>query len=515
MSETPSDPESERTIIRPKPGGGRGAAPKPPAANPFEETDAERTVIRPQPAVLRAAARPAAPAEDAERTIIRPKPSGTAARPAAVPRPAPVARELPPEEPPQPPAEPPPIYVVGGNKLAAVAEPLVLLLARLWNAPSKPFQGNLRESTIEAFRVFEKRAREIGVPMEQLRPAHYALCAAIDDVVVNTPWGGAAGWDAGTLTANFHQEARAGERFFEQLGQLGRNAAKHLPVLELMYVCLSLGYMGSYRRRPDGVEAVDEVRRRTRDLILGQRAAAPEGLSARWAGVDAPYLPGKARFPSWVIVSAAVAVAAGLFAACMVTLNGASDEVYGRMLAAPPAVMPKITRAAIIVPPPPPPPAPEPTALDRLRDALKPELDRQVVALLGTPTAAVLRINTGTLFGNNNATFGKAAGPLLERVAAALRAELALAEGNAAVQVNAYTDNVPIRTVKFPSNFKLSAARADAVRDALEKAIGSVAGKGVKVAADGRADADPVAPNTTPDGREQNRRVEIVLRRQQ
>ncbi len=508
MSETPSDPESDRTIIRPKPGGNRGA-PKPPPSNPFEE--GERTIIRPQPAAHRAVpAKAPAPAEDAERTIIRPKPGGTA-RAATPPPPtsAPVAREA---APPAPPAEPPPIYVVGGNRLAAVAEPLVLLLARLWNAPTKPFQGNLRESTIEAFRVFEKRAREIGVPMEQLRPAHYALCAAIDDVVMNTPWAGSAGWDAGTLTQNFHQEARPGERFFEQLGQLAKKPGKLLPVLELMYVCLSLGFMGPSRPRPAGVAAVEEIRRKARDAIAGQREAAPAGLSERWEGVAAPYLPGKARFPSWVIVSAAVALAAGLFAACMVTLDGASDELYGRMLQAPPASMPQITRAAIVIPPPPPPPAPEPTALDRLHDALRPEIEKQVLGLAGTPTAVVLRINAGTLFGKDNATFAKAAPPLLERVAAVLRDELG--QGGGAVQVNAYTDNQPIRTVKFPSNFKLSAARADAVRDVLQKAIGAVAGKQVTVAADGRADADPIAPNTTPDGREQNRRIEIVLRRQ-
>lgn len=495
MSETPSDPESDRTIIRPKPGGSRAAAPKPPPPNPFDEADSERTIIRPKPAGARAVPPPAAPP----------------------PQPPP-ARAAPPRDPAHaavPPAEPPPIYTIGGNKLAAVAEPLVLLLARLWNAPTKPFSGNLRESTIEAFRVFERRAREIGVPMEQLRPAHYALCAAIDDVVANTPWGGAAGWDAGTLTANFHQEARSGERFFDQLTQLGRNPAKLLPVIELMYVCLSLGFMGPYRRRPDGAEALEDLRHRTRDLIQAQRDPPPAALSARWEGVSAPYLPGKARFPVWVIVTGALAAVAGLFVLCMVALNTASDEVYARMLAAPPAAMPQITRAAIIIPPPPPPPAPEPTALDRLRDTLKSDIDKQALAVLGTPTAAVLRINAGSLFGNANATLTAAATPLLTRIAAALKDELAQPGGPAQLQVNAYTDNQPIRTVKFPSNFKLSAARADAVRDVLQKAIGPVAGKPVAVAADGRADADPLAPNTTPDGREQNRRIEIVLRRQQ
>ena len=72
-----------------------------------------------------------------------------------------------------------------------------------------------------------------------------------------------------------------------------------------------------------------------------------------------------------------------------------------------------------------------------------------------------------------------------------------------------YTDNQPIRTVQFPSNFQLSAARANAVRAIVARNVGDPA----RVSAEGRADADPIAPNTTAEGREQNRRIEIVLHR--
>jgi type VI secretion system protein ImpK len=72
-----------------------------------------------------------------------------------------------------------------------------------------------------------------------------------------------------------------------------------------------------------------------------------------------------------------------------------------------------------------------------------------------------------------------------------------------------YSDNTPIHNVKFPSNFALSQARAETVRDSLSKPIGDPK----RLAAEGRADADPVAPNTTAEGREQNRRIDIVLPR--
>ena len=78
------------------------------------------------------------------------------------------------------------------------------------------------------------------MPIEQLRPAHYALCASLDDVVLNTPWGSSGGWATRSLVSTFHQEVRSGERFFDLLdADVRQNPGMFLPVLELMYLCLS------------------------------------------------------------------------------------------------------------------------------------------------------------------------------------------------------------------------------------------------------------------------------------
>jgi type VI secretion system protein ImpK len=73
------------------------------------------------------------------------------------------------------------------------------------------------------------------------------------------------------------------------------------------------------------------------------------------------------------------------------------------------------------------------------------------------------------------------------------------------VDIAGYTDNQPIHTVAFPSNFQLSEARAKAAAAVLAETIGAT-----RIAAEGRADADPIATNATPEGRQQNRRVEII-----
>jgi type VI secretion system protein ImpK len=78
------------------------------------------------------------------------------------------------------------------------------------------------------------------------------------------------------------------------------------------------------------------------------------------------------------------------------------------------------------------------------------------------------------------------------------------------VTVDGYTDNQPIHTVQFPSNFQLSTSRAEAAKTIIVRALGDAG----RVTARGHADADPLASNATAEGREQNRRIEVVLRRQ-
>ncbi len=74
-------------------------------------------------------------------------------------------------------------------------------------------------------------------------------------------------------------------------------------------------------------------------------------------------------------------------------------------------------------------------------------------------------------------------------------------------QVAGHTDNIPIKSARFPSNWELSTTRAVVVTKWLtDKGLAAN-----RVSAAGYAETQPVAPNDTPEGRQQNRRIEIVL----
>ena len=72
--------------------------------------------------------------------------------------------------------------------------------------------------------------------------------------------------------------------------------------------------------------------------------------------------------------------------------------------------------------------------------------------------------------------------------------------------VTGHTDNQPIRSLRFPSNWHLSQSRAEAFRNLLAERV-----EIGRLRAEGRADAEAVADNATPAGRAKNRRVEVTL----
>ncbi len=119
-----------------------------------------------------------------------------------------------------------------------------------------------------------------------------------------------------------------------------------------------------------------------------------------------------------------------------------------------------------------------------------------------TERGILVRVRDRVLFDTGSATLGPDAEPVLRRIA-----ELAKELGSA-VAVEGHTDDRPIRTKRFPSNWELSTARAaSVVRWFIEKA-GLPAGK---LRAAGFADTRPVVPNDSPEHRSRNRRVEFVF----
>jgi len=132
-------------------------------------------------------------------------------------------------------------------------------------------------------------------------------------------------------------------------------------------------------------------------------------------------------------------------------------------------------------------------------------LDERVEAVLGDK-GVTIRADSQLLFGPGQNKLKPEARAIMEEVA-----ELA-ALFPYKIMVEGHTDNVPIRSSEFPSNWELSAARAVAgVRHLID--IGGI--DPGRIAAAGFADTQPINSNESAEGRQKNRRLEFVFYREE
>ncbi|MCC5882593.1 MAG: OmpA family protein [Halomonas sp.] len=130
-----------------------------------------------------------------------------------------------------------------------------------------------------------------------------------------------------------------------------------------------------------------------------------------------------------------------------------------------------------------------------------PSLNIEGVSVAEGRQGITLRIDDNLLFSSGQATLTEQG----RRVLSGLHEVLETFEGD--VSVEGHTDDIPIATAQFPSNWELSSARAIAVLRYLSE-IGVNAGR---LRAVGYADTRPMESNETLEGRAANRRVELLL----
>jgi chemotaxis protein MotB len=145
-------------------------------------------------------------------------------------------------------------------------------------------------------------------------------------------------------------------------------------------------------------------------------------------------------------------------------------------------------------------------ALKRRIDSLSKDanLDGKVQVTIRRRGLVIQLLTDKIFFSSGEATLKPAAVTIVDKIAGVVRDER-----RHPVVVEGHTDSQPIYGSQYPSNWELSGARAAAVvRDFVSNGV-----LARRVSLAGFANQEPIASNSTPDGRSKNRRVEIVLTR--
>ncbi|WP_313623399.1 type VI secretion system protein TssL, long form [Achromobacter sp.] len=383
------------------------------------------------------------------------------------------------------------------NPLLEAAGPLLRLLASMpEHLPDQTAILALRQLLMREIAQFQNLCDKAGVPWKQVAVARYCLCTALDESANRSAWGAGGVWAAQGLLIAFEGEADGGEKFFLLIGRMASDPDEYAGTLEVLYHILGLGFEGRYSVVADGHRHLEQIRQRLSALVARARDSATSELSVNWRG-DGP-ISGNSRriIPAWLSASVALLVCAAVFAYLLNDIGTQRDTLAHRILQVglegqPEAVASVPSTDGLA----------SPSTRLRLAELLKEEIARGLVRLREEPKRTLVTFPGDTMFVSGRSDVYAPMIEVLQRVAD----EVKRVDGK--VEVFGYTDNQPIRTRQFPDNQALSQKRAEFVRDIFLKR-GMTPEQAISA---GRGEQNPLGDNSTPEGRAQNRRVELYV----
>jgi type VI secretion system protein ImpK len=315
----------------------------------------------------------------------------------------------------------------GLNPLVALANKLLALVPQIRATVALADPAALRESIAADLRAFESQARARGIAAERVLAARYVLCTVLDEAAAGTPWGGGGQWGRQSLLTTFHNEAGGGEKVFQLMAKLAQDPAANRDLLELIYAALSVGFEGRYRVEQGGAAQLEAVRERLAQIVRKERGDYSPALAQSWRGTLPRRRPLLTWLPLWVTAA---------LCALVLALRASAIAEAPRVATPTPRLGPLLQ-----------------AEVQAGQVTVRDDLDRSIVTLLGdglfAPASATVAASRVPLFGQIAATLTKLPGTVV---------------------VTGHTDNIPIGTARFPSNWHLSEGRARAVRELLVSA---------------------------------------------
>ncbi|WP_050811538.1 type IVB secretion system protein IcmH/DotU, partial [Vibrio nigripulchritudo] len=327
------------------------------------------------------------------------------------------------------------VIAFGKNLLLAEANVVLSLIGQIRATSQYGDVQQLREAFVQKIRDYETRLRLQNARNQDIDIARFCLCCLIDETVLNTVWGGQSIWVDNSLLSTFYANTQGGEQFYDYLDKAMSAPTESLDILQLQYICMSLGFIGRYRLEKNGVESHRSLRQRVFDVITTVSERPPKVLSDGWQDKVRLGEEITESTPVWVTLSIAGAILAATYMGFNYKINEESNRTFTNLLNLVPSV--EITES---------PPLADvaPVAL-RIQDYLATEMDRGVVEIQQLPDRVRISFAANELFDSGSAELTQHIRPVLSKVGRSL-------EGTKGrIMIVGHTDNKPIFTSKFPS----------------------------------------------------------------
>lgn len=119
---------------------------------------------------------------------------------------------------------------------------------------------NVIQYLIHEVHVFETQAKAKGYDQQIIQASRHILCTTLDEILLTNVWQHKqSSSNKRQLLTYFKDEENNEEYFFSILSHARQNSQRYLHLLELIYICLSLGFEGKYRNMSRGKQQLDDI----------------------------------------------------------------------------------------------------------------------------------------------------------------------------------------------------------------------------------------------------------------
>ncbi|NLD98975.1 MAG: DotU family type IV/VI secretion system protein [Fibrobacter sp.] len=217
---------------------------------------------------------------------------------------------------------------IGGAKdLQGLCTDLFLIVIRMREAEDLGDPAALRKLIGYFLNLFEKNCKAIGISNDSIQEAKYALVALMDETVLSVPGVCRDYWFSRPLQLDLFGDNIAGEEFYNKLQKLSLEPEKKKDVLEIYYLCLSLGFEGKYRiyNAEERLGIIDDLGRKIRRTrIRSSNSLSPHGGRN---DIQIEKKGGGFQFPIWLAAVLLLIVGGGVYAGLIIVNSTEFSQV--------------------------------------------------------------------------------------------------------------------------------------------------------------------------------------------
>ncbi len=218
-----------------------------------------------------------------------------------------------------------PVQAIDKKKnLSDIASECFILILQLRATTNYGTADVLKSKVLDMFDKFENNSRKIGVDNEKVRLAKFALVAFLDETIISSDWSEKNEWLTEPLQIKLFDTFNAGEEFFTNMSTLRQRTSANKDVLEIYYLCLSLGFKGKYQ-----LQSPENLRRIIDDLNLELHPEAYRSidlLSPNGKPRQSIVQTVKTGLPLWIYPVGAIVILLMFYVILSFSISGKLDD---------------------------------------------------------------------------------------------------------------------------------------------------------------------------------------------